>query len=485
MLPMTTWIYLTDLAPRATILNPATGEMRSIMQSAVRERAPIGLRRYLLEEREGGTYVETGEYVPMTPELLADCEDVYHRSNSWNYDWPSIAVETAPEADAAHEQRIRERLTAQMADYPYDFEITGMQRRYLMYYSDGSIGSQKRFDRLLPSPDTSPFRLDGSLRRKYDWIYNHIMRDAKVPVPVDKERHYGQLRPCLYLGPAWVVRFRLDGQDVLLERCRVYVDDEANFICSDWCQRHDYSSYSGGINLQMGIYTFAGWVTGPCIAKNTQEGSFRPLSTTVTRTTIREAMKKHVLVPAFDDTFAKASATIAKLAKPPVVVKPEAGPITADVMADAMAEAAKIFATTKSSPADSAPEPSVRHDVLFGRPVYRVPASLSPLADNVDGGYCITFSDDGQAIGARNWYTGDHYRTVSLNEDTCDADNEIEYFTINSESGTGFSYGYPGVDEDEPTEDLSPHWWLYAAAVYYRDVIMNESLPITQILLEA
>lgn len=484
---MNNWIYLTDLAPKATILNPATGELRSIMQSAVRERAPIGLRRYLLEERDGGTYYETGDFVPLTPELLADCEDVYRTPNSWNYDWPCLPIETATEADAANAQRIRDALTKQMADYPYEFEITGIQRRYLMYYSDGSFDSQRRFDRLIPSPEASPFRLDGSLRRKYDWIYNHIMRDAKVPVPTDKERMFGQLRPCLYLGPAWVVRFRLDGQDVLLERCRVYVDDDANFICSDWCQRHDYSTYSNGINLQMGIYTFAGWVTGPCVAKNMQQGSFTPAAAMVTRTTIREAMKKHVLVPAFDDTFAKASATIAKLAKPPVVIKPEAGPITADVMADAMAEAAKIFATTTSSPASAVPQPSVRHDLLFGRPVYRVPSSLLPDGEGEDAGYCVTFVNEANAIGVRNWYTGDDYLTVSLNEDTCDADNEIEYFNIEPESGTGFSYGYPSDDDDddEPIEDLSPHWWLYAAAVYYRDVLMNQSLPVTQILLEA
>jgi hypothetical protein len=72
------------------------------------------------------------------------------------------------------------------------------------------------------------------------------------------------------------------------------VTPEGEFICSDWCQRHDYTSYGKGINLQLGIYSFAGWVTGPCIQRAIEQREFKQVAKT-TRTTIRNT--KATLVP--------------------------------------------------------------------------------------------------------------------------------------------------------------------------------------------
>jgi hypothetical protein len=341
------WVYLTDLIPTGTIMNLESRETRQIMSSGIKDRAPAGLRRYVLEEREGGAkFQETGEILPITVDLLDDLEDSYSLANSWIADWPHYHVEHVGDADRDMEERVRQRLTRMMGDYPYDFQITGLQRRYLMYFSDGDYNSQKKFERLIPVPKSSPFRSDGALRRRYDWIWNSNMRDAQVPFPKSQRLQYGALSPCLYLGPAWVVRFTLDGVDVLLDRCRVYVDDDANFICSDWCQRHDYSSYNSGINLQQGIYTFDSWVNGPCITRNKEAGNF---DAPVKRTQIRSIMHKAqpVVTRSFEQSYAAAAENVKKYAKPILVTPPptpDAGPITPEAMAEAFALSEGIWA---------------------------------------------------------------------------------------------------------------------------------------------
>jgi hypothetical protein len=496
---MTQWIYLTDMAPQAKILNPETGELRSIMSSAVKHRAPAGLRRYVLNELPGGVYEETGEVLPITSDLYDEMEESYHAPNSWNYDWPNVEVESMADTDPAMAAKIVERLNKSMAQHPYDFKVTGLQRRYLMYYSDGNHNSQQRFERLIPQPDSNPFRRSGALRRKYDFIYNSIMRDAGVPYPKDKQGMFGSLRPCLYIGPAWVVRFTLDDQDVLLERCRVYVTDEAEFICSDWCQRHDFSSYSNGINLQTGIYSFDGWVTGPCVIKNTESGKFKPANATFKRTAVRELMKKApVAVPDFDTAFGKAKAAVDKYAKhvvtPAAPVKPDAGPITADVMAEAMAEVERILQEKAQAAAEAAaavaPAPVVTERPLIAR----APLVHQDEDNDVDSesafGYVFEYKRCGDSAGypvisAKKLYQGEPYLTVSESEFAQEEYNR-EYFIIDEDSPTGFWYGqqHPNVAELKyDVDQLNTHWWLYSAAVYFRDNLMPS--PVETALMEA
>jgi hypothetical protein len=451
---MSQWIYLTDMAPQATILNPETNELRRIMSSAVKERAPAGLRRHVLEELPGGIYRETGDVVAINDDLLDEMEEAYAAPNSWNYDWPHWATESLPDEDPAMRERIVSRLTEMMSAHPYDFQITGLQRRYLMYFSDGNYNSQQRFDRLIPTPDGYPFRRSGDLRRKYDWIWNSNMRDAKVPFPDDKRGMYGDLRPCLYLGPAWVVRFQLDGQDVLLERCRVYVNDDAEFICSDWCQRHDFSSYGNGINLQTGLYTFDGWVVGPCLTKNMESGKFQPKSVVYKRTAVRDLMKKApVAVPKYEDVFAKAKAAVDKYAKHTLAPEPKAvevGPITADVLAEALMEAERIFAKQAED---------------AKRPMYRI-----PQPDHATNGHIAEFVIDDAArpnhVRVRRHYYGSDFKTMDVSQfrdGPIGLKSTDELFIIDDAAETGFWYG------SETGEYLTKGWWLSTVAQYYKD----------------
>lgn len=286
------WIYLTDMSGSgATIYNPETDTIRHIGIAAVAGKAPGGLRRMVLEENGTG-FVETGEMVPLNEQLIDELEDSYNTSrNNWNYDWPHLQVEMG---DTPEKQEfVRQRLTEMMSAYPYKFEIVGLQRRFLMYFSDGNFKSQQKFVALVPTPHANPFRRDGSLRRRYRGNWSNLDRDAGAPYPKKYEQEVGGgLRPLLYVGPAYVVKFQLDGQTVAFENCNVYVDDEANFICSDWCQRHDHSSYENGINLQTMIYDFASWVTGPCVGRAVKQGVFKPTSAKFEQFAVRDLIRR-------------------------------------------------------------------------------------------------------------------------------------------------------------------------------------------------
>lgn len=484
---MTKWIYLTDLAPQGIIINPETGDQRRIMSSAVKDKAPAGLRRHVLEEMPGGLFRETGEVLPVTESLLADMEDAYAAPNNWNFDWPHLKVEAEADEHPEMEAKVRQRLEAMMANYPYDFKITGLQRRYLMYFSDGNYHSQQRFERLVPAPTSNPFRQDGKLRKKYDWIWNSNMRDAKVPYPKDKESMYGGLTPCLYSGPAWVVRFQLDGTDVLLERCRVYVDDEANFICSDWCQRHDYTSYHNGINLQTGIYTFDGWVTGPCLVRNVEGGHFKPVNATVKREAVRNLMKKApVAVPNFDQAFAKAKAAVDKYAKPaaaPAEPRQDAGPLNAEIMKEAEQAAAQVLKELLAKQPKQPPAPALTQR---GAPTEERYEHLRivrvPDAKSAEYGYVAAVAehenDKNTYVEVRKLYEGYEYKDYS--PDVIDLGVEAdEHFVVDAESPTGFWYGQEAGNNDDDdydyVEPLNDHWWLYHVAVHYRDHVMDHT----------
>jgi hypothetical protein len=489
-------MYLSDLAPQANIMNLETGELRSINSAAVKDRAPIGLRRYVLEESSGGSYRETGECMPMTEELFAELEDNMRLPNNWNYDWPHLQVEIEGDgADHPIRLAILERLNREMADHPYTFQVTGLQRRYLMYFSDGNYQSQQAFERYVPRPDSSPFRRDGSLRKKYNWIWNSNMRDAKVPVPQTESKLYGNLAPCLYTGPAWVVRFQLDGQDPLLERCRVYVTDEGEFICSDWCQRHDQTSYGDGINLQRGIYSFGAWVTGPCVTFASGRGGFKPTSTTFTRTAVKDLIKQHGLLRpprAFDDVFAQAQKTVASFESVVPAGAPklahDAGDITAAAVAEAEAVAdarlAEVGETLKL-PEGVVPQSLRSAGLSLSNYAYfevDLPSHKSGLASTHKRGVVgLKLNLDGSVTAAlvsnKFGLPQEAYEALRV----ASANVVHGAFAVNADFVPGVpatnacpEFWYLG-DSEKPTkavgvEALKP-WWLYDAAVYYRDAV--------------
>jgi hypothetical protein len=444
---MKTWVYLTDLAPNAIIRNLETGELRKILAGSVERYAPAGMRRYVLNEVDSGMYEETGEMLPITQVLAEDMSSVYYAPNSWNYDWPDFVHESEGDLALATRERIIAKLTDSMQQHPYDFQITGLQRRYLLYFSDGDMNSQRMFSNYFPIPShASPLRADGTFRLPFSFTYTAAMRDAKQPIPRSLDL-FGVTRPCLYAGPAWTVRFRLDDHDVLLDRCRVYVDDDGNFICSDWCQRHDHTTYGAGINLQMGIYSFDTWVTGPCVIRNVESGGFTPRNSTFKRTVIRNEMRKGAALPVdYDVAFASAMQTVKGSAPAIKYVDPDTiPPLTADVLKEAM-----TFALKSLHPADTE----------------WVTATNVPAADTDSdpGPYTFQYKrvvckDGFEVIAAR------HIANAGMPYD--------HGFTIDPESETGFMYvnSVDPAKSERLLEPLNDHWWMYSAAVHYRDKI--------------
>lgn len=215
-------------------------------QLAVPTRAIIGIRRQIVTVDSNEGLVEKRQplrFAPWTPTLVRLARDFYRPITGWNYDFPNPRVEDAPTRQ--DEGRLIERLLEQVKILPMDIQITGVQRRYLLYYSDGNKNTQIRYLRLAPKPGRdSPFDQDWELREGF-------RKDSG---------DYGT--PLLYDGPAWFVRFTVDGVDPIPD-CRVYVDDDARFICSDWCQRTGYTTYGKGIDLQVQGYTLGSWIAGP------------------------------------------------------------------------------------------------------------------------------------------------------------------------------------------------------------------------------
>lgn len=507
------WVYLTDLAPNATIKNLQTGETRTIMSNAVKDRAPSGLRRTVLLEQPGGMFQETDEVLPLTVDLAEEIEEYYTTPNSWNYDWPHLPTEVddTPEARARLEQLILQ----QMGEVPFTFKITGMQRRFLMYFSDGSWESQKRYERLIPRPGQTPFNRSWDLKPRYDLYYNSIMRDAKVPIPKEKVARWGTLAPCLYIGPAWTLRFQIDGQDPLLERCRVYVMDDGTFIGSDWCQRHDFSSYqNGGINLQMGIYTLSSWIMGPCLTYNQGHGGVKLKSTTYKVEKVRELMKKPsaVSVPKFEDTYTNAKKLIDQyLPKPAAPATPVAdvGPITADVIKEADAAYQKALEQILVKRAGlTAPDDAARATDGV------VPAAVAPAKPPLMTShprYLATINDFAlfrvdlspeypleQVVGFHRATDGVVSCRVLGASDSFDLATADAYLDLDDAERFAFaSPGYPcssgfwylGLANDDlgmGDDPLATGWWLYHAACFYRDEIATrlEANPVMQTLLE-
>jgi hypothetical protein len=316
----TTWIYVSDMSSHgAKIWNPDTNEIRTITAGHVRERAPIGMRRGLLEEH-GGQYTELGAYAPYSDALHAELEEAYRDRNGWMLDYPHYQL--GMDEHVAEARALRANLEGRMAKHPFDFQITGLDRRYLMYCSDGDKNSQKRFVGLSTryGQDT-PYRRDGSLRRRYEPIWSSDLRDKGVPFPHELDPEGDKNIPVLYHGPAYALRFLLDGQIPAFNHCFVYVTPDGDFIGSDWCQRHDFTSYGGGgINLQMGIYDVDVWITTSCVQHAIKQGCFKPKHTSYQTVDVRTLLKGKslVTVPTFDEAMTIAADKLAKKCEDPL-----------------------------------------------------------------------------------------------------------------------------------------------------------------------
>lgn len=270
-------------------------------------RPEPALRRMVLETTDGVLLRHTGEMLPCDhrvpiPEMYTDLRarfgDSYTawqltrmhfvRENDWCIDWPHY--ETESEGDNPDSRsRMLALIDELMAPYGLDFKVTGLQRRFLMYYSDGDEASQKFFEALLPIPESCPFRRSGALRSRFASSWSHEDRDKNVPKPAYLNVH--DTKPCLYRGPAWVLRFTVGGVNPAFGGCRVYLDDDGQFLCSDWCQRHDFSSYGGGINLQLRGYDLPGWILGPCITRAAEHNI--KVGKSHKRVAMRSAMKEN------------------------------------------------------------------------------------------------------------------------------------------------------------------------------------------------
>lgn len=288
------WVYLKDMHNQAAIRNLETGQITNVYPANVADGAPIGLRGYLLEATQEGFYRETGEQIlEYEEELFDELIAYYSQANNWIYDWPNYALDAT--ADLTRSAELRERLTASMLKHQLPFEIIGLQERSLLYFTDGDHTSQKAFVTVKPKPTGNPYLRSGKYRSRYHKVqWSSQDRDNGVPYP---EVPGVDMTPCLYDGRAWVVRFRLDGQIPAFSHCRIYVKEDGTFIASDWCQRHDFSSYhKGGINLQMGIYTFDSWIMGPCLQRAIQSSQFKGKTGKIQVEHVRDLAAKSPLI---------------------------------------------------------------------------------------------------------------------------------------------------------------------------------------------
>lgn len=328
------WLYLGDVTSggNVQVMRVDTGEKTTLSINQIEDRAPIGLRGYLLERNDStGMYRETGEQAAMTEELWDELTDAWRGHNSWIADWPHFQLESSvspSEVDA-----MRQKLLAQTVQLPYEFEIVGLQRRWLLYFSDGDFSTQQYFDRAIPWPDRLPYRRNGELRQQFQRGWDHAMRDAKAPKPQFLQNL--SLRPCMYAGPAWVVRVKLNGVVPQVQNCRMYVDDDGTFLASDWCQRQDFHTYGSGINLQVGLYNFASWLIGPCLVYAQSKAHLVVPHINTRQVRVRDVMKNAMLMPTFEEAMQLSMVELKQSGMKFPEVRIEPGPITEVDVAEA------------------------------------------------------------------------------------------------------------------------------------------------------
>lgn len=314
--PDTAFVWLNDVAGghAQPAMRLSDGAITTITPGIVDLNAGIGLRRFILTLRENGTYGETGEAIRLdnlrdelievgvdladpkaiekaVPNLSAEAQLEYYvftraaeahvPNNGWNYTWPHLYTELMETPQLRGE--VIDALVRSMSQYPNKFTVLGVQRRYLLYFADSSPGKQQLYVSVAHTPeDGPPFKADGTLKAQF----------AKSFTPHDykEKKSAPEGQPLIYRGVAWVVRFLLDDQAVAFGNCRVYVGEGdhpgftdgplpvGHFYCSDWCQRHDFTSYGKGINLQFADFTFDGWVMGACLPYAMTSGAYMPPS---------------------------------------------------------------------------------------------------------------------------------------------------------------------------------------------------------------
>lgn len=309
------WVYITDMSPQnCRIMNLHTpARQEQIYPAHVLGDAKIGLRGYLLRETGNGKYEETGAKAPLTPHLFEQMHAWWAPINSWMYDWPHWPFEST----VTEEQlgKLAATLTDMMKPFPFDFKIVGLSPRMLRYYSDGDFKHQGRFMGIAVKPDKDPYsRLNWELLPRYQHGWSSLDRDNGIPMPVNLATGKRVEGACLlYSGPAVAVRFLLDDQIAAFSGCRVYVKPTGEFIASDWCQRHDVTSYGAGINLQEGTYTFGGWVGGSCAVRGMENGTFKP-KIALKRDKIIDIIKAEgppVVIPTFEEAMTKIKTKLA------------------------------------------------------------------------------------------------------------------------------------------------------------------------------
>lgn len=222
-----------------------------------------GLRGQLVI-RDGDSLIEQSTPAPLSLALYDAMKKAYRPANQWCFDWPHWPSERYM---LPHLPRVAASVDAQFGTIvEYDVRRTGLQPVFLLYYSDGNYMSQRFFERLAPRADTRPFNAREVLA---DEFLNGLTCDAvrqrqggHLEASVDGARGY----PLLYSGPAFKLRFEVDKQ-APGKGVRLFLDPHGNFICSDWCQRDGVDRYAYGIDLQMGRYTLASWITGPFLRR--------------------------------------------------------------------------------------------------------------------------------------------------------------------------------------------------------------------------
>lgn len=278
----TRWMLTRDVVHDNVLVSPDTGATRVVQKSSLNQPShAAGLRRRVVTTTDDVFYRLSDETIPVdqlipngpkgTPRPAWQvCAEQFQCINGWIYDWPCAAIEREGEHPAIY-AAMWAKIEGMLAATGLPFQLVALQRRHLTYFTDGSYNSQKIFDRLIPRPTHSaPMTPEGELAHQaYGKHWSCLDRDKKKPMP--DIVHGGT--PCLYFGPAWSVKVTLDGVSPLYGGCRMYVMDDGTFIGSDWCQRHDFTSYNkGGINLQMGSYDLAGWLLGPCLGNAKARG---------------------------------------------------------------------------------------------------------------------------------------------------------------------------------------------------------------------
>jgi len=196
--------------------------------------------------------VETAPYTQRVFEIL---ENHYSALNSWCHTWPHFEVENVAEK---RRQEMRACLEAQVEGLPLEVGIVALRRCFLVYQSDGDARTQT--DYLYVAPPGSQcnyWKLPGST---LECPFGTFVLPPERAEAWKGNSSFSAWVPVLYAGPAWAVLVRIGG--CKLNLCRIFVRDSGEFLCTDLCQRN-VNKATGGINLQVGMYSLASWCMGP------------------------------------------------------------------------------------------------------------------------------------------------------------------------------------------------------------------------------